>query len=89
MSLFNKEKKVLIIEDEPDIAEALQARLSVEGYVVSIANDGQKGIEAARKLMPDLIILDVMLPVLNGFDACKVLKEDDKTKARQNRSKNG
>jgi len=81
MSLFKKEPpSILIIDDEPDIAEVLAARLDLEGYKTRMANNGKEGIESARGKKPDLIILDVMMPVLNGYEACKILKNDEKTK---------
>jgi DNA-binding response OmpR family regulator len=80
MSLFNRKKKVLIVEDEADIAGGLEARLSLEDYEVFIAADGKDGVEKARREKPDLIIMDVMLPLLNGYEACKILKEDKATK---------
>lgn len=81
MSLFQKKKKVLIVEDEPDIAENLKARLALEGYRIVVASDGKTGVEKARKEKPDLILLDVMMPLLNGFEACKILKGDERTRA--------
>lgn len=80
MSIFSKAKKVLIVEDEPDIAENLQVRLKLEDYEVTIARDGEAGVQAAREQQPDLIIMDVMMPKLNGLDACKILRNDPKTK---------
>jgi two-component system, cell cycle response regulator len=79
MSLFRMKKKILIVEDEPDIAESLQARLALENYVVVIAKNGQEGVEQARSEKPDLILLDVMMPILNGYDVCNLLKSDKRT----------
>jgi len=80
MGFFDKSKKILIVEDEPDIAESLKARLELEKFKVVIAGDGKAGVEQARKEKPDLIILDVMLPLLDGYEVCSIIKKDDKTK---------
>lgn len=81
MKLFNWKKKVLIVEDEPDIAGSLEARLDLEGYRVLLAKDGQEGVNLARSEKPDLILLDIMIPLLNGFDVLNLLKNDPTTKA--------
>jgi DNA-binding response OmpR family regulator len=80
MGLFNSKKKILVIEDEPDIADGLKARLELEGYATAIGCNGKEGVEKARSEKPDLIILDVMMPIVDGFEACKILKKDEKTK---------
>ena len=67
-------KKILIIEDEPGILLSLKDEFEMLGYVVDEAEDGGKGLELARQLKPDLIILDIMLPVLDGYDVCKKLR---------------
>lgn len=72
--------KILIVEDELDIAENLQALLAAKGYAVTLAHDGTEGINAARKEVPDLLLLDVMLPKMGGFDVCRLLKADPATK---------
>jgi len=66
--------KVLIIEDEPAILKGLKDNLEEEGYKVSSASDGKKGLEKAIKENVDIILLDVMLPGMNGFDVCKAIK---------------
>jgi DNA-binding response OmpR family regulator len=73
--------KILIVEDEPAIAENLQALLNAKGYQVLLASDGSEGINLARKESPSLILLDVMLPKMGGFDVCRMLKGDPATKA--------
>lgn len=73
-------KHILIVEDEIGLAEGLQACLNVEGYKTTIAADGRAGLEAARKIKPDLILLDILMPNMNGWDVCKILKTDPKTK---------
>jgi len=73
-------KKILIIEDEPGILVSLKDEFESHGYVVYTAEDGEKGLELARGEKPDLIILDVMLPVLDGYEVCKRLRmEGDNT----------
>ena len=67
-------KKILIIEDEPGISLGIKDEFESEGYVVLAADDGEKGLEAARNQKPDLIILDIMLPVLDGYEVCKRLR---------------
>jgi len=67
-------KKILIIEDDPGISLGLKDEFESEGYVVLAADDGEKGLEAAKAQKPDLIILDIMLPVLDGYEVCKRLR---------------
>jgi len=73
-------KEILIIEDETGILMSLKDEFESQGYVVHAAEDGEVGLELARKKKPDLIILDIMLPVLDGYDLCKRLRmEGDRT----------
>lgn len=66
-------KLILVIDDDPDISEALSRILDREGYATVCAEDGEKGLEAVKAHGPDLIILDFMMPVKNGFDAaCEI-----------------
>ena len=74
----NTEKTVLIVEDERAIVEILKFNLKREGYGVLEALDGGAGLELAMHGDPDLILLDVMLPKMNGFDICKTLREAGK-----------
>ncbi|MBQ7522951.1 MAG: response regulator transcription factor [Oscillospiraceae bacterium] len=71
--------KVLIVEDEQAIVEILNFNLQKEGYETAQALDGLEGLNAARELDPDLILLDVMLPGMNGFDICRTLREEGRT----------
>jgi len=71
--------KILIIEDEADIALALEYNLKKDGFTVYKASDGRTGLKTAREKLPDLILLDLMLPQLNGTEVCKSLKHDAKT----------
>ena len=72
-------KQILIIEDEPDIQELLSFNLDKNGYKVFSASNGEKGLEVARKEHPDLILLDLMLPGINGLDVCRIIKSDQDT----------
>jgi DNA-binding response OmpR family regulator len=67
---------ILVVEDEPSLQETLVYNLEKQGYTVEVAGDGRLAIEAARRLDPDLIILDIMLPVLDGFEVCKILRKE-------------
>ena len=73
-------KKILVIDDLPENVFILQDRLVQEGYDVSIAYGGKDGLEKAYSKLPDLILLDVMMPDMSGFDVCKTLINDEKTK---------
>ena len=74
-------KKILVIEDEVEINELVCSRLMMNGFEVISAQDGLEGLDMARKEKPDLIILDVMMPKLNGYQVCRMLKFDDKYKS--------
>jgi DNA-binding response OmpR family regulator len=69
-------EKILVVEDEPSLQETLVYNLEKQGYVVNSAGDGRQALEAARSLLPDLIILDIMLPELDGFEVCKILRRE-------------
>jgi DNA-binding response OmpR family regulator len=68
--------KILIVEDAQSLSSALKYNLSKEGYNVVIAVDGVQALELARSERPDLIILDIMLPKLDGFEVCRILRKD-------------
>ncbi len=70
--------KILIVDDEPDIIEILKYNLDKEGYDVKSANNGKKAVEKAKKYIPDIIILDVMMPEMDGIEACEELKKISK-----------
>jgi two-component system alkaline phosphatase synthesis response regulator PhoP len=70
------EKTILVVEDDAGIRIVLQDALTSQGYHVVTAEDGRKGLEMAKQLKPDLIILDVMLPMMDGFEICKVLRKE-------------
>jgi two-component system phosphate regulon response regulator PhoB len=73
--------KILIVEDEPDILEAMKHSLEREGYAVLTARDGAEGLRLAREQSPDLLILDLMLPGMDGLEICRLLKEGRETRA--------
>ena len=68
--------RILLVDDEPSIVKMVGKRLEVEGFEVLIAMDGQDGLDKARSQSPDLIVLDLMLPKLNGYEVCTMLKQD-------------
>jgi DNA-binding response OmpR family regulator len=74
-------EKILIVDDERNIVEALQYNLEKEGYRTLVAHDGGRAVELARQELPDLIVLDWMLPEMDGLEVCRVLKRDDHTRA--------
>ena len=76
---MEEKKCILIVEDERAIVEILKFNLKREGYDTLEALDGEAGLELARTEDPDLILLDVMLPKMNGFDICKNLREAGST----------
>ena len=71
-----EKKTVLIVEDEKSIVDIVKFNLEKEGYAALTAYDGEAGLEAARNGNPDLILLDVMLPKMNGFDLCRILRNE-------------
>lgn len=72
---MQNEAKILLVDDEPDILEFMEYNLRKEGYKVFIGKNGKAAIEIARKEKPDLIILDIMMPVMDGIEACRHLRE--------------
>lgn len=66
--------KILIVDDEPDILELIEYNLKKEGYQVYTASNGQEGVVLAKKVLPDLIILDVMMPKMDGIEACRIMR---------------
>lgn len=75
--MINNPFKILLVDDEPDILEIVSYNLKNEGYQVYTASNGKEGIRKAKKILPDLIILDVMMPDIDGIEACRILKEED------------
>ena len=76
---MTEKKKILLIDDDPDFVEAVRVIIASGGYDVRVAYDGAEGLEAVAEEKPDLIILDVMMPVMNGHEACAKLKANPET----------
>jgi len=69
-------EKILVVEDEPALQETLVYNLEKQGYSVKAVGDGRQAVETARSFQPDLILLDIMLPGLDGFEICKILRRE-------------
>ena len=76
-----EDKRILIADDDPVILRLIQVNLELEGYQVLLANNGQEAVDTAIKETPDFVILDIMMPRLDGYQACEQLKASDVTKA--------
>lgn len=74
-------KKILIADDEPNIVTALEFLLQRNGYEVHIARNGESALKLIEAHLPDLVLLDVMMPVKNGYEVCQSLKSDPATRA--------
>jgi len=72
---------ILVVEDDADIVELLQYTLEREGYPVLVAKDGERGLAEARRRKPGLVLLDLMLPGMDGLEICRALKSDPTTRA--------
>ncbi len=77
--MIKKATQILVVDDEQDILELIRHTLNKEGYEVHVAANGQQAVEKAKKIKPDLILMDVMMPVMDGMEACRQLKEDNET----------
>jgi DNA-binding response OmpR family regulator len=73
-------KKILVVDDEVDLVETLRFPLEMEGYHVLVSYNGEDALNQARKENPDLILLDLMLPKLDGYKVCRLLKFDERYK---------
>ncbi len=80
MSELTNRKKILVVEDSPTQALHMQTLLEREGVEVLLASDGQEGMQIAQEMLPDLIVLDVQMPGMNGFQVCRQLKNKPETK---------
>ncbi len=81
MGLFKESKKrILVVEDEPDISDSIQLRLDMAGFEVCQAKDGQEALRVAKSEKPDLILLDIMMPKMDGYEVCRVLRSSETTK---------
>ncbi len=78
--MIKKGQKILIVDDEQDILELIRHTLNKEGFEVHVAVNGQQAIEKAKKILPDLILMDVMMPVMDGMEACRLIKDDSSIK---------
>lgn len=74
----NNNYKILLVDDEPDILEFLTYNLKKEGYIVMVANNGKEAISISEKEIPQLIILDVMMPEIDGIEVCEILRKNPK-----------
>jgi two-component system alkaline phosphatase synthesis response regulator PhoP len=72
--------RILVVDDEIYIVHILDFSLGMEGYEVVTALDGEEALEKAREAKPDLIVLDIMMPKMDGYETCKALKSDERTK---------
>lgn len=75
---MEKKNKILVIEDEPDLREGIRVILERGNYEVIVAADGKEGLDKARKEYPDLIVLDLMMPKVDGYKVCRLLKFDSR-----------
>lgn len=73
-------KKILVVEDDQFYSSIFERKLKAEGYDVVVTSDGEKGLAAARELKPDLILLDMVMPVKDGYETLKDLRQDDTLK---------
>lgn len=76
MQTHEEKKSILIVEDDQTLQQTLAYNLNQEGYTVSVAADGQTGLTMARSLTPDLVVLDIMLPELDGLSMCRILRRE-------------
>ncbi len=74
-------KKILLVDDEPDLVKMVEMRLIASGYEVITALDGQEGLALAQQESPDLILLDIMMPKMDGYKVCGLLKADVRYKS--------
>lgn len=75
-----KNEKILIVDDDMTLRELYEERMKQEGYVILSASDGEEAIEKCTKEKPDLVLLDIMMPKINGIDVMKMLREKEETK---------
>ncbi len=80
MAMAQNDKRILVADDDPVILRLIQVNLELEGYQVLTANNGEEALEQATAEKPDLVILDIMMPRLDGYQTCERLKAEDMTK---------
>lgn len=73
--------RILLVDDEPDLVQMVSVRLTAAGYEVSTAYDGEEALEQVKRAKPELIILDLMLPKMDGYKVCRLLKFDERTRS--------
>ena len=73
-------KKILLVEDDMFLSKIMEERLQDEGWEVNLAGNGEEGLQKAKSYLPDLILLDMILPKMNGFEVLEALNKDEKTK---------
>jgi len=76
----NIKPKILVVEDEKLNIKLFKMILESQQYEIVIAENGKKGVELAKEILPDVILMDIMMPVMNGFEATKIIKADNTTK---------
>jgi DNA-binding response OmpR family regulator len=76
---MSKDARILIVDDDMTLRELYEERMKQEGYVILSASDGEEALEKAVKEKPDLILLDIMMPKINGIDVMKMLREKEET----------
>ncbi len=79
--MSEQKPRVLVVDDEPSIAKIVRKQLEVAGYEATVAITGTEGLAKTKELHPDLVILDVMLPGMNGFEVCAAIKQDETLKS--------
>ena|SRR5688572_6655353 len=77
---MNRPTRILVADDDPSILRLLQLNFELEGFEVQTASDGEEALAKARSSLPDVIVLDVMMPGLDGWEVCRRLKEDEITR---------
>ena len=74
---MSEKKRILVVDDEPDFCAIVQGQLEKEGFAVELAYDGVQGLEKVQTNPPDAIVLDVMMPEMDGYEMCNKLKSDE------------
>jgi len=75
---MSEKKRILVVDDEPDFCSIVQMNLEKEGFAVELAYSGVEGLEKVQANPPDAIVLDIMMPEMDGYEVCKKLKADEK-----------
>src|SRR3954469_5302052 len=81
MKMSMNKGTILVIDDEPDLVELVQFNLQKDGYEVIVANNGKSGVEIALRHVPDVVVLDIMMPGIDGLEVCRQLRADSRTKS--------